>query len=517
VPATVRRAVVLLFCLLTPSAVCSPTVYAYTFGSAVTVDPSTPQPVSVYTWDAINNGVVNHDPNRSSCYQTEYADQPVHAFYDDHNPPRVQLILGNGGDNHRMIGPTLDNVVPEQLAHSAYGYTDTRACDDPNTGQPFNNVILDYYRHVGNAAPAGQPPNCGAFPDTASNADRCQPSSYHNLEWLDSVWTPDGHTINALIHNEYHGEIYGGTQCSTGAPNPNCYYSSVTSAQSQDSGANYTHAQPPLHLTASLPYQYNLDPTSTVPDKGHVGYASPTNILNQGGALVTLFIARACKGTPSPCPDPNYVPAQQGGMCAMRTFDITKPNGWEAWGGSSYSVTLTNPYTYPYTPESVPPLANIDPPSRHVCVPLVGQGLFNYLVPRSLVFDRDTGHYILVGQLNQPTLGKPNGIYYSYNSSTEGNAGALWSDPQLIMQSPLDGTGFCSTPSTDEPPEAYPSIIDPTPPDSVSSVMGRNFETINDNDPVDLFFAQNKSCHNDGSSGNHRDLVKVKITFSGPH
>jgi hypothetical protein len=51
----------------------------------------------------------------------------------------------------------------------------------------------------------------------------------------------------------------------------------------------------------------------------------------------------------------------------------------------------------------------------------------------------------------------------------------------------------------------------------VSSVMGRNFATIDDNDPVDLFFAQNKSCQGDGNNGNHRDLVKVKITFSGPH
>jgi hypothetical protein len=507
VPATVRRAVVLLFCLLASAAVCSPAVNAYTFGSAVTVDPSTPQPVPVYTWDAIINGATNDDPNRSSCYQTEYADQPVHAFYDDHNPPRVQLILGNGSDNHRMIGPSLDSVVPEQLAAAGFGYTDTRPCDDPNTGQPFNNVILDYYRHVGGSAPAGQPPNCGAFPNTASNADRCQPASYHNLEWVDSVWTPDGHTINALVHNEYHGEIYGGTQCSSSS-STNCYYSSITTAQSQDSGANFTHAQPPFHLTASLPYQY-------APDKGHVGYASPTNILNQGGALVTLFIARACKNTATPCADPNYVPAQQAGICAMRTFDITKPNGWEAWGGSSYNVTLTNPYTYPYTPESVPSLANIDPPSRHVCAPLVGQGLFNYLVPRSLVFDRDTGHYILIGQLNQPSFGKPNGIYYSYNSSTEGNASALWSDPQLIMQSPEDGSGYCA--QTDDPAATYPSIIDPTPPDSVSSVAGRNFETIDDSDPVDLFFAQNKSCHLDGSSGNHRDLVKVKISFGGPH
>jgi hypothetical protein len=436
-----------------------------------------------------------------------YADQPVHAFYDDQN--RVQLILANLGDNHRMVGPNLDVVQPEQLAGNLFGYTDMRPCDNPVTLDHHNNVIHEFFKGSD---------GCG------SNGERCEPGSHHHFEEVDSVWTPDGHTLSALIHNEFHGEAYGGSLCSTGPPN--CYYSTITYAQSQDSsptardsGATYSHVpSPPDHLVASLPYQYEAD-------RGGIGYASPTNILKIGSAWVAFFIARGCdtrSDGSEPChkaypTDQPYAPAQRTGTCAMRTFDISNPNSWQAWDGGGFNVTLTDPYNgrYVYTPEIVSPLANIDPPSRHVCAPLAGAGLFGRLTPRSLVYDRSSQKYVLVGSLSQSELGRPNGIYYSFNDTLTSSAGHLWSDPRKIMESPEDNQAYCANPSSADPQAVYPSIIDPTPPDDpLTTTEGRNFERIDDDDPINLYFTQYKFCPLDGTNASRRDLVKVKIKFN---
>jgi hypothetical protein len=490
--------------------------HAYTFNtSAVDVDPNAPQPVSAYSWDC-NLHPICYDPSfsgsdayRNTCDDTEYADQPVHAFLDDHG--HVQLILANGGDNRRMMGPMLDAVVPEQFAGIFYGYSDARPCDNPVTHDHHYNAIHEFYSH-----PATK--SC----EQPRDANRCTPDTFHNKEWLTSVWTADGHTINALMHNEFHGEAYD-PNCHTTSPSY-CYYSSITSAKSTDSGANYVHAQsPPNHLVATLPYQYT-------PDLGKVGYASPSNILKEGGAWVAMFIARGCQNPTPPPPPPgedpadpqcltsNYVPAQRTGTCAMRTFDLSNPSSWQGSNGGSYNVTFTNPYPNPPAD-----------PASHVCVPVNGNGLFAFMSARSMVYDQTTHHYILVGLLNRPEYGAPNGVYFSWAVDPLGP----WSNPTMIMSNPDSNAAYCADPTqTADLPVTYPSIIDPSPPvDPGNPTAVRNFEEIDDSGYVDMFYTKNKQCP-DGTTNHevypppvgtsvqgHRDLYKARFKFKAsiPH
>lgn len=541
-----RRTVLALFGLAL-ILVCAPTTAsAYTFNtSAITLDPQTPQPTAVYSWDCSAHPVCSGqnwdgsaDPYRNSCDNTEYPDQPARVFVDYQN--RVQLILANGGDNRRMIGPSLETVVPEQMAGLIHGYQDTRPCDvSGDLSDHSNNVIHEYYK-VQKASPCDQAPN----------TDRCNPATFHNREWIAAVWTPDGQHVHALIHNEFHGEGY--TPANSEGPlcdldnddppydvndDPFCFYSSITYAQSQDSGAHYTHpgcstSLLACHRVASLPYQYQ-------PNAGKVGYQAPTNILKlESTAWVTMFGAlgaadcptkpwagdpnnpdpsrpnRPCRTDPAANNGAGYVPAQVSGQCSMRTFDISKPESWQAWG-SGYTVTTVNPYTYPLTPEQIPSSwAVYDPPSHHVCQPVTEYNLCPFLAARSIVFDRDTGNYVAVGIAEDSLAGVGRGVYYCVAPQPTGP----WDHLTKIMDIPQPSSSnpppYCSDPNVDHP-VTYPSLIDPTPPDPAGSTEWRNFETIDNNDHLDLFFTESKGgCPQDNGVAGHRDLYKVWFTFN---
>lgn len=456
------------------------------FGS----DPRPPL-FRAYDWDWTGN----LDANRSSCDAEHYPDQPVHAFRDTQG--RIQMIMANGGDNRRMVGGIFPNLKPEQQQRSFYG-PEMRLCDfdplPPNPGQHAdNNQIHDPY--------------------VSTDPGRSSPESFHNREWIDSTWTPDGQTIYALVHNEYHGDAFNNCAGKSGAA---CYYSSITSAVSSNVGAFFDHpASPPGHLVASIPYQYT-------PGVGAVGYASPTNIvsLNTGG-WIAVFIARSTReeelaaGTPA---SSWYTHAQETGPCLMETVDITNPKSWKAWNLNSTSgwSSFVNPYDPTYNPTT-------DPPSNHVCTPLRGltkaypdpdhPGQFKTysLVPRSLTFNTSWNRYMLVGTFGGGTTPDPLGIYYSVSAGLD--VTGIWSTPQPIL---LQDTA----PNPNPDCFTYPSLIDPTPPSVTESPRSpltaqRNFETVNRDEPVYLYLTRNNTRSPSGGcgGGQDRDLMRLSITL----
>ena len=118
-----------------------------------------------------------------------------------------------------------------------------------------------------------------------------------------------------------------------------CWWNSITSAVSTDSGATFTQPrsrQPRGHDAVSD--DEGRAPTATSP--------RATSCVSGDGWFYAMFRANA-KG------------AQQMGTCLMRTRDLSDPRVWRAWNGSTFSVRFVNPY-----------LVTGLNPADHVCAPV---------------------------------------------------------------------------------------------------------------------------------------------------
>ena len=98
------------------------------------------------------------------------------------------------------------------------------------------------------------------------------PQNYDYKEWIHSVYTEDGSTIYAFVHNEFHGHAATSTVSCPSGDAEDCWYNAITFASSTDKGKTYTHASSSAHLMASTPYLYT-------PDQGPMGVFNPSNII----------------------------------------------------------------------------------------------------------------------------------------------------------------------------------------------------------------------------------------------
>ena len=186
----------------------------------------------------------------------------------DYNEPFVQ-----------QTGPEV--MVYDWSVHEVPGQRHPRRAarafkDDTGKVQLMTTHFVNY-RWIANTtldSPYTHP--CTKTMNSNNNSD---PSTYNAKEWLASPWTPDGKTIYALVHNEYQGRRY-----QSGCPYQYaCWYNSITSAVSTNSGATFTNTRPG-HLVASIPYQFTKN--------GPNGYFTPSNIVRSGdGWFYAMFRA----------------------------------------------------------------------------------------------------------------------------------------------------------------------------------------------------------------------------------
>jgi len=250
--------------------------------------------------------------------------------------------------------------------------------------------------------------------------DDFTPQSYQNREWIDSVYR-QGSVIHALVHNEYHDPI--APNClpgNSGAGNP-CWYNSITYAVSTNNGHTYTQAASPVHILAPAPELW--DPSGTPPP---YGYFNPSNLVHASdNYYYSIFIGNRRSG--------------EGGLCVMRTLDLSDPTSWRAWDGSSYNLAMTSPYAGP-----VP----------GICALIgVGQLLGPY---DSLTFNTYLGKYMLTGIT---VVGDPLGNYVCGIGYSLSNDFINWTRTRLIRPQYIPGFPPCASPNGTGA-VAFVSVID---------------------------------------------------------
>jgi hypothetical protein len=254
------------------------------------------------------------------------------------------------------------------------------------------------------------------------------PSHFQDNNWLYSFYTEDGRRIAALVHSEYDGEEIPG-MCATPADTNNCWWNTVTFAQSFDGGDNFRVAPPPENLIAALPYRYEVGNRA-----GAYGFHMPSNIVRVGGLYYALVDVWPYK-------------RQQYGACLMRTSNVFDPGSWRAWDGNDFTVRFVDPYR-----------ERITAPERHLCSPvLAGEA-------HSLVQHAQTGNFIVTQFAPDDRFDGPPGFYIQASRDL-----LHWSKPSLLVSfkdlQALDGKGKWTY--------QYESLLDPGSTD-------RNFSTVSD-------------------------------------
>ncbi|MFK7792866.1 MAG: hypothetical protein AB8B88_09385 [Devosiaceae bacterium] len=342
------------------------------------------------------------------CYEFQIPDLPVRAFRDADG--QINLVLSHDSA-HAMRGADFDSLAIDCEPIMASSYDD-------------------------------------------------DPSQFNNHEWVASVYTQDGRTVHALIHNEYQGNRYN-TGCAS-RDYFQCWYNAVTSAISTDGGRNFSQPiEPPDHLVATITETYT-------PDEGIFGAFSPSNIISFQGHFYALLKLQT-------------YPFGDQHVCLMRTENLSYPDSWRYWNGVEFSGIFADPYR-----------DNLREMRATNCAP-VG---FNEIAQmyEGVVWHDGLERFVLVGTSNDPTRDpNPYGYYYAFSENLINWTRRM---PLLEVRLPWRATGRQTT-------YLYPTLLDH---DSES----RNFETTDGS--AYLYFTR----LNFGSGNLDRDLVRVPVRI-GEH
>lgn len=306
-------------------------------------------------------------------------------------------------------------------------------------------------------------PDCAI---TFTGAEHPDPARFSDRSWIVSLWTGDGRTVHAIVHNEHQGHRHDG-QCPTRRYR-DCWFNALTAAVSSDGARTFRPAGVPPSLVAALPS------TAAELRGQHAGYFNPTGIVAHDNALSMLAFTEA-RGV------------QRRGNCLLRTTDITDPAAWRAWNGEGFAVRFANPYVERFADDAAR--------RAHVCAP-VGVGRLQWPVT-SLVRHAPSGVFVAVmqGAPHRPEASEPRpGIYVATSRDL-----VTWSMPAFVMPAIGHGRYACGDPK----PVAYPSLLDAASDDPSFATIG---------DTADLYLTRFNvpACRIDGD----RDLVRIPVRIA---
>ncbi len=361
------------------------------------------------------------------CYELDLPDVYSHAIK---TPDGIMLVSGNAPVNYFMFGKDFNSLK--------------RSC---------NSVFI--------------------------SGDKWEVDSFDHQEWITSVYSEDGITIHALVHNEYHDPY--SRKCKPGITDPSnpCWYNFITYAKSTDGGRTFTQPESPNHLVAMLPFKWNPDAVPRGAPPPH-GYFEPSNIIKHNGYYYCMMFGIISNTDPS-----------KRGTCIMRTEDISSPGSWKIWDGAGFNIPLINPYITP-----------VDDTSKYLPAFVSHRTIKD--LRGSLTWNSYLNKFMLVGVGVYPVDGVETcGFFFSLSDDL-----INWSHPQLIRETIL-GWPPCNrqTPEQAEKnivQEAYPSIIDHDAPDISFTIVDST---------AYLYFMRNMDNWQLGGWGLRRDLVRIPIKF----
>jgi hypothetical protein len=259
------------------------------------------------------------------------------------------------------------------------------------------------------------------------------PGDYDDYGWLTAFFTTDGVTVDALIHNEFHGSEHPEL-----CPKPGslgCWETDIVAARSRDGGFTFQRIPAPRGLVAALPYRFDGG------RKKQTGFFNPSNIIRIKQSYYVMI--------------PMINPVDDvSGICLLKTDTLDDPTSWRGWDGSSFSVKFLDPYTQ-----------DLRSPKPSLCEP-VGKGKLMFGLG-SVSLHVSSGFYVAVMRFNRwdkPTLGEQPGVYLSLSKDL-----IHWSDPSLV----LSDARARRPGATSDPIEYYPALLDPRAKD-------RNFGDVTD-------------------------------------
>ncbi len=205
-----------------------------------------------------------YDWSTDRCDDSDFPDMPIRPFRDADGNVQANRSWVH---NRRFLGPDLDSI------------------------RPLCETVLD-----------------SSFdPD---------PSHYRSREWIQALYTEDGKTIYAIVHNEHNSSDFKQDYAN---------YWNMTYAISTDGGATYRKPDPPANLVGALPYKYE-------PGAGMYGLLSGSNIVKgKDGYYYMLALSKMYK-------------KEDQHTCLLRTQNLSDPASWRAWDGKGFDMRLINPY-----------------------------------------------------------------------------------------------------------------------------------------------------------------------------
>jgi hypothetical protein len=311
------------------------------------------------------------------------------------------------------------------------------------------------------------------------SGDKWEVDSFDHQEWITSVYSEDGITIHALVHNEYHDPY--SRKCKQGITDPSnpCWYNFITYAKSTDGGKTFFQQESPDHLVAMLPFKWNPDAAPRGAPPPH-GYMEPSNIVKHGDYFYSIFFGIT-----------SNIDQGISGTCIMRTDNLSQPSSWKIWDGKGFNIPLINPYTNP-------------PQDSSKYVPaFIGRNTIRDL-RGSLTWNSYLKKFMLVGAgVHQVNGMETCGFFFSMSDDL-----INWTLPQLIRETIL-GWSPCNRQTPDQTSrnivqEAYPSLID-------HDASDISFTTVDST--AYLYFMQNMDNWKQGGWGLRRDLVRIPIKF----
>lgn len=287
-----------------------------------------------------------------------------------------------------------------------------------------------------------------------SGLDR-DPAHYNYKLWIQALYTEDGKTVHAILHNEHNCNDVG---------EDFCWYQNMTYAVSRDGGATFQQPAPPDNYVAGLPYPFESG-------AGVYGLIGGSNIIKgEDGAYYMLALNKAYR-------------ENRQYTCLLRSDDLSDPSSWRAWDGTGFNIHFVNPYVE----------ADLKP-EEHVCPPVDGNSNNLSSISESLTYNTYLERYVAVSLISGVVDGiTTRGIYYSTSKDL-----IHWEPKKLLVKMNLGGQSGPGAPDG----AGYAVLLDP---DSAT----RNFETTDES--AYIYFTQQK--YTSGVASLDFDLVRFPVEF----